>query len=192
MIDTITKPRILPADWTPTCAQQHGCPACRNGRSHEAQALRNVRALMCEAVQRHACSLDDLVKALDEAGRRHTALPRRVLQDLRAGCRSAPECELRDLIASSSLLPEPRWNRPLPGARGIYPDACWPEVRLVIEVDSRSFHGFGDAPGRTERRRAEYARLGWRVLPVTPQRIREDPAGLLAEIEAAYRAAELG
>ncbi|NED98554.1 hypothetical protein [Phytoactinopolyspora halotolerans] len=189
VVDTITRPRLLPAGWSATCAHDDGCPACRGGRSHAADALRNVRALMCEAVQRDACTVDGLRRALDQAGRRHTALARRVLDDLDIGCRSAPECELRDLIRTSSILPEPLWNRPLPGARGIYPDACWPEARLVIEVDSRSFHGFGDAPGRTERRRAEYARLGWRVLPVTPQRIRQDPAGLLAEIEAAYQAA---
>ena len=68
------------------------------------------------------------------------------------------------------------------------PDACWAEARLVVEVDSRSFHGFGDAPRRTEERRARYASLGWRVLPVSPARLRGEPQAVLREIEAAYLA----
>ncbi|NED96293.1 DUF559 domain-containing protein [Phytoactinopolyspora alkaliphila] len=130
----------------------------------------------------------DLVAELAAAARNHTALARRVLSDLEAGCRSAPECELRDLIATSRTVPPARWNQLLPGARGIYPDACWPEARLVVEVDSRAFHGFGDAPERTERRRARYASMGWTVLPVALRRIRTEPEQVLAEIEAAYRA----
>jgi very-short-patch-repair endonuclease len=59
-------------------------------------------------------------------------------------------------------------------------------LNLVVEVDSRSFHGFGDAPERTERRRARYAELGWRVLPVSPGRLRVDPKRVKCEIEAAY------
>lgn len=82
----------------------------------------------------------------------------------------------------------PRWNQPLPGHRGIHPDACWEHARLVVEVDSRSFHGFGDAPARTEERRAPYATLGWRVLPVSPARLRAEPAAVLREIEAAQLA----
>lgn len=115
-------------------------------------------------------------------------MARQVMDDLNAGCRSAPECELRDLVHTSKVLPEPRWNRVLPGARGIYPDACLPEARLVIEVDSRAFHGFGDAPERTERRRARYAELGWLVVPISPTRLRREPAAVLREIEAAYLA----
>ncbi|MGH8829161.1 MAG: hypothetical protein ACRDVZ_16480, partial [Jiangellaceae bacterium] len=100
----------------------------------------------------------------------------------------APECELRDLVGTSRILPEARWNRVLPDQRGMYPDACWPQARLVVEVDSRSWHGFGDAPQRTEERRARYAALGWTVLPVSPARLRSDPRGVLRQIEAAYLA----
>jgi hypothetical protein len=188
VIDTITKASLLPADWRAACPAGTGCPSCRRGPSHEVQALRNIRALMCESVQRGQCSVADLAKHLAATGRRHTALARRVLNDLEAGCRSAPECELRDLVSTSRVLPPPRWNQPLPGARGIYPDACWPDARLVVEVDSRAFHGFGDAPERTERRRAKYAALGWTVLPVAPRRIREEPVVVLRELEAAYLA----
>jgi hypothetical protein len=188
VVDTVIRPRRLPADWQPSCVNTDGCPVCWKGPPHHVRALRNVRALMCESVQRNRCTVADLAAELAANPRNHSALARRVLADLQAGCRSAPECELRDLIATSRWLPPPRWNQPLPGARGVYPDACWPEARLVVEVDSRAFHGFGDAPERTERRRARYASLGWTVLPVAPRRIRAEPDQVLAEIEAAYQA----
>lgn len=149
-------------------------------------ALRNVRALMCEVVQRRSAGLVDLRAEALAARGQGSALVRVALADIEAGCRSAPECELRDLVRRSRILPEPHWNRPLPGVRGIVPDACWDECRLIVEVDSRSFHGFGDAPERTEHRRARLAALGWLVLPVSPARLRADPAAVLAQIEAAY------
>ena len=151
------------------------------------RSLQDVRAMLCEPVQLGLISPDDLVAAVAEGRRAGTALTRRALQDIAAGCRSAPECELRDLVLSSRLLPEPRWNQPLPGhGRGVpTPDACWPEARLVVEVDSVEWHRLGDAPEKTERRRARYAALGWRVLPVSPRRLREQPMAVLCEIEAA-------
>ncbi|NEE02869.1 hypothetical protein [Phytoactinopolyspora halotolerans] len=188
VIDTLTKVRWLPVDWQMDCRHDEGCPQCWRGVTHRASAVRNTRALMCEAVQRNKCTVDELAAELSTTRRIDTAIVRSVLGDLAAGCRSAPECELRDLVATSAILPQPRWNRVLPGARGIYPDACWPEARLVVEVDSRAFHGFGDAPARTERRRARYAELGWTVFPVAPSRIRREPDRVLAEIEAAYLA----
>lgn len=149
---------------------------------------RDVRALMCEVVQRRRATVAELRVEVDATPRRGAAQARRVIADIEAGCRSAPECELRDLVLSSRVLPEPRWNRVLPGQRGIVPDACWVQAQLVVEVDSRSFHGFGDAPRRTEERRARYAAWGWRVLPVSPARLRSEPAAVLTEIEAAYLA----
>lgn len=150
--------------------------------------LRDTRALMCEVVQRRSATVAELRTEVDAAPRRGGAPARQGIEDIVAGCRSAPECELRDLVLTSRLLPEPRWNRALPGQRGIVPDACWPQARLVVEVDSQSFHGFGDAPRRTEERRARYAALGWRVLPVSPARLRSEPQAVLREIEAAYLA----
>jgi very-short-patch-repair endonuclease len=191
VVDTVTLPHRLPADWNPACTTG-GCPTCSNGPGHASIALRNVRALMCEVVQRRRTDVATLQSELAAAARRGGPLARSALTDILAGCRSAPECELRDLVLTRRDLPEPRWNRPLPGHRDIVPDACWPEARLVVEVDSRSFHGFSDAPERTERRRARYASLGWRVLPVSPARLRSDPNAVLEEIVAAYRAGRSG
>ena len=183
VVDALVRADRLPPDWRPSCSSPTGCPACG---THRVLALRNARAVMCEVVQRRIASLASLRAQVRGAPRRGGSLVREAMADIDAGCRSAPECELRDLIRRSAVLPEPRWNQRLPGARGIVPDACWPQARLVVEVDSRSWHGFGDAPRRTEQRRAKYAALGWRVLPVAPARIRADAANVLREIEAAY------
>ncbi|TDD68218.1 hypothetical protein E1262_16645 [Jiangella aurantiaca] len=189
VVDTVVRCTHLPADWRPRCSRTGGCPACwRDPRHHRELALRNTRALMCEAVQRRRTTLTGLRAEVAAAPRRGGALARLAMQDIDAGCRSAPECELHDLVRTSRLLPEPRWNQPLPGHRGIHPDACWQHALLVVEVDSRSFHGFGDAPARTEERRARYPTLGWRALPVSPARLRAEPAAVLREIEAAYLA----
>ncbi|RIQ13690.1 hypothetical protein DY240_25460 [Jiangella rhizosphaerae] len=191
VVETVVRSDHLPADWRPVCSRADGCPGCwHQPEQHRELALRNVRALLCEAVQRRRTTLTALRAEVAAAPRRGGALARLAMKDIEAGCRSAPECELRDLIRTSRLLPEPRWNRPLPGHRGIYPDACWERVHLVVEVDSRSFHGFGDAPARTEQRRARYAALGYRVLPVSPARLRAEPAAVLREIEAAYVAGD--
>ncbi|TDC51345.1 hypothetical protein E1212_12155 [Jiangella ureilytica] len=177
VVDAIVLPRPQPPEWTPALPRA---------------ALRNIRALMCEAVQRRKATLTELRAEALAARKRGSALVRVAMADIEAGCRSAPECELRDLVRRSRILPEPLWNRPLPGVRGIVPDACWPERRLIVEVDSRSFHGFGDAPERTEHRRARLAMLGWVVLPVSPARLRADSAGVLTQLEAAYVAAGRG
>jgi len=150
--------------------------------------LREVRALLCEPVQRGMVTPAALVDELAAGESAGSALPRRALADVAAGCRSAPECERRDLVRTSRILPDARWNQPLPGASGLVPDACWPEARLIVEIDSAEWHRLGDAPERTERRRARLAALGWLVIPVSPRRLREEPALVLREIESAYRA----
>ncbi|WP_129710922.1 hypothetical protein [Haloactinopolyspora alba] len=126
-----------------------------------------------------------LIAEYDVVDPRGLSLARHALDDVRAGCRSAPECELRDLICRSTTLPEPVWNKPLPGAADIVPDAYYEQARLALEVESMEWHRYGDAAESTERRRAKYASLGWRVLPVSPRRIREDPVAVRTEIEDA-------
>lgn len=152
---------------------------------HEVTDLRAARATLCEVVQRGLATPDELT-AIATQLHRYMTFVRQALTDVSAGCRSAPECELRDLIATSDILPDPAWNQPLPDDRSLHPDGCWSEARLVIEVDSVEWHRFGDRPEQTERRRARYAALGYRVIPISPRRLREDPRSVLAEIEAAY------
>jgi very-short-patch-repair endonuclease len=119
---------------------------------------------------------------------RGSRLLRIAVADVIAGCRSAPECELRALVLRSRVLPEPQWNRPLPDLPDISPDGWWEEARLVLEVDSVEHHSLGPDAEHTQRRQARLAAAGWTVLPIGPRRIRREPVPLLLEIEAAYRA----
>lgn len=189
-IARIRRTRILPAARQVRsfpCAppERAAVDACR-----DQLVLRPVRALLCEIVQRGLATPDQLVATLAGGPSAGSALPRRALEDVMAGCRSAPECELRDLLSGSHVLPEARWNHPLPDPRGagLVPDARLDEARLVIEIDSVEWHRFGETPEMTERRRARLAALGWTVLPVSPRRIRKEPVAVLGEIEAAYLA----
>lgn len=153
--------------------------------ARSAGALPMVRAVLCEVVQRRLATADRLSTELARVDSRGMANARRAVGDILGGCRSAPECELRDIVRSSRDLPEPVWNQPLPDAPDIVPDGYIEELRLVLEVESMEHHQFGDAPERTERRRARLASLGWRVYPVSPRRLRDEPSIVLAEIEAA-------
>lgn len=157
--------------------------ACRDVKS-----LRNVRAVLCEVVQRQLTKVERLAAEFGDVDRRGMEHARRALEDVLAGCRSAPECELRDLIRASTIIGEPVWNEPLPDDDSLIPDGYYRAARLALEVDSFEHHGLGDGPEHTEQRRARYASLGWRVLPISPVRIRQEPKALLAEIEAAVLA----
>lgn len=164
------------------------------GARRHARLVRDTRALLCEVVQRQKASVADLVAELNVARSPGNTIARRAMEDIVAGCRSAPECELRDLIKTSKILPEPRWNRPLPGYRperrrdALTPDACFREARLVVEVDSVEWHRIGPRQEQTEKRRARYAELGWLVISVSPYRIRNEPDAVLRDIEQTYLA----
>ncbi len=178
-------PEIREIAGIPTaCPERAVLDVCRGMSS-----LRHVRALACEAVQRGLTTPDRLRGELGGARWKGSKLVRRALDDIAAGCRSAPECELRDVVRRSRILGEPRWNQVLPGSKQVIrPDACWEDARVVVEIDSVEWHRFGDAVEQTERRRALYAALGWTVVPISPRRLREEADTVVGEIEAAVTA----
>lgn len=118
VVDAVVRADRRPPDWKSVCPAQRYCAECRRGAVHNETALRNVRAVMCELVQRRRATVAELRTEIAGAPRRGGALARRVMADIDAGCRSAPECELRDLVRRSRVLPQPRFNRELPGVRG--------------------------------------------------------------------------
>lgn len=158
--------------------------------------LRDVRALMCEAVQRGRTTVERLHDRLREGPSRGSALPRRTLADLRAGCRSAPECELRDLLLTSTVICDVEFNAKVEvdGLVVGVPDALVRRLRLAFEVDSEEHHAIGEDQERTMRRRVGFAARQWMVVSFSPRRIRAEPAAVLRDAESVYlaRAAELG
>jgi hypothetical protein len=72
-------------------------------------SLRDVRAVVADAVQRDKCAISHLAAELSKGSAKGSALFREALADVAAGVRSAAEGDLKDLLARSGL-PMPLFN----------------------------------------------------------------------------------
>lgn len=152
--------------------------------------LRSVRALVAEAVQRGFTTVARMERELDRGSRPGSGLVRRVVEEVAAGVRSAPEAEFRDAVAAA-LLPEPLWNHDLYDVTGRWlgrPDAWWPAARLAYEIDSVRWHLSPEDWERTVRKHNRMQAAGVTVLHASPARLRADRSDLLVELAAAYSA----
>lgn len=150
---------------------------------------RTVRAVLASAVQRRQVSLELLdaeVKIAPARGRRRLV---RVLEELHAGIRSAPEGDVRGLVQSSDILPEPLYNPllRLPCGRKISPDLLIKEAALVHETNGRGPHfEEEDAFESMQERHDVMTVAGLTVLHNSPRRIGRNGPHVLGEIEACY------
>jgi very-short-patch-repair endonuclease len=152
-------------------------------------SLRDVRAVVAGAVQARHCPISALARELDEGPRRHSALLRQAIAEVRDGIRSVTEAEFRDLLRRARL-PTPMFNASIFAGRTFLAtvDAWWPDAAVAAEVDSREWH-LGPADWeRTMRRHDAMTARGILVLHFTPRVIRTDPASVVAEIRDAIRA----
>ncbi|WP_181771740.1 hypothetical protein [Amycolatopsis pittospori] len=154
------------------------------------RAVEPVGSLLVEAIQRGRCSPEALTRELNTGSKRGTAIPRRILgewKDLHS------VAEARAKILSQSLLVRPsHWNPEICDSRGGYigrPDAWWDDVALAWEIDSFDFHFYRDDYRRTILRNTRYATAGITVVQTLPSQLLKDPAGVLAELNAAHLAA---
>jgi hypothetical protein len=146
--------------------------------------IREIRAMIASAVQRHDCPLAALARELDQGQRRHSAGLRRVLEEVADGVRSVAEAEFRDLIKRAGL-PEPTFNARLFTAGGDFiasPDAWWATEGVAAEIDSREWHLNPDGWEHTMRRHARMSSHGILVLHFAPRQIRVSPASVTATI----------
>jgi hypothetical protein len=160
--------------------------ACRRLRS-----LDPARALITEAVQRRRLAPYGLLREMELGSQRGTAVPREVLKDIVTGARSVAEIDAIRVWERTGL-PKPAWNASLRNLRGEHvaiPDA-WFDVGLAWEIDSYQFHFQREDYANTISRNARYAAAGVTVLQTLPNRLREAPESVAAELIAAYRAAE--
>ena len=152
--------------------------------------LRQVRAVVADAVQKGRCPLSLLVHELAAGPIRGSALLRQVLAEVADGVRSGAEADFMDLI-KRARLPMPLFNARLYDADGsliAIPDAWWPEAGVAAEVDSREWHLTPADWQRTMHRHAQMSRQGIIVLHFTPREIRSDPAAVIAAITDAIKA----
>jgi hypothetical protein len=153
--------------------------------------LQVVRAIMTEAVQRAFVSIEALDEEIHRAARSRTALARRVLPEIVAGVRSAPEAELRVITSRSTILPTVLWNPCLVNAQGTRlprPDAWIPDAAMGLEVNSWTYHAGRDGWDSTLSRSNDLIELGAAVVHITPTEIQTRPARVLRRIERTYLA----
>jgi hypothetical protein len=148
--------------------------------------IRDVRALVADAVQRRKCTVQQLADELREGPKQGSCALRAALEEVADGVASIAEGDLRKLIKSGGL-PAPLYNPRLfvGDAFLAQPDAWWAEAGVVAEVDSREWHLSPERWQRTQARHAAMSAHGILVLPYAPRRIRADGAAVVAEIRAA-------
>lgn len=151
--------------------------------------LRAARALLAGVVQNGCCAPWQLDQELSGGPVQHSALMRSVLAEVADGVRSAPEADLRHLIKKAGM-PMPLFNPRLYLPSGAFiacPDAWWPEAGVAAEVDSKRWHLSPDDWEHTMDRHDRLSQYSIVTLHFTPQRLRSDPAFVVARLRNAYR-----
>jgi len=150
-------------------------------------SLRDVRAMVADAVQHAHCTVPDLSAELSNGPSVGSKLFREALTDVADGIHSAAEGDLKDLLAKSGL-PMPLFNASIYDNDGTFiarPDAWWPTYGVAVEVDSHEWHLSPHDHTRTLERQRQMGKYGIVVLPFTPKDIRTQPADVINTIRRA-------
>ena len=148
--------------------------------------LRDVRAVVADAVQLGRCTVGQLTEELRIGPVKGSALFRSVLAEVADGIRSTAEGDLRDVIRTVRL-PTPLFNPSLYDGDVFLgkPDAWWPDAGVAGEVDSREWHLSPEDWDRTRRRHDRMAAAGIILLHFSPAQIRREPAEVAQMIKGA-------
>ena len=148
--------------------------------------VRDVRAVVADAVQRGRCTVADLGTELREGPVKGSAMFRSVLAEVADGIRSAAEGDLRNLIRAARL-PTPLYNASLYNGDDFIarPDAWWPEAGVAAEVDSYEWHLSPADADRTRKRHDRMGAAGIIPLHFSPRQIRRERAEVVRLIKDA-------
>jgi hypothetical protein len=148
--------------------------------------VRDVRAVVADAVQRGRCTVAGLAAELKEGPVRGSATFRSVLGEVAEGIRSAAEGDLRDLIRAARL-PAPLYNASLYAGEVFIarPDAWWPEAGVAAEADSYEWHLSPADADRTRLRHDVMCAAGIIPLHFSPRQIRRESAEVVRLIRDA-------
>ena len=138
--------------------------------------LRDVRAVVADAVQLGRCTVGQLAEELRTGPVKGSAMFRSVLAEVADGTRSTAEGDLRNVIRTARL-PKPLFNPSLYDGDVFLgkPDAWWPDAGVAGEVDSREWHLSPEDWDRTRRRHDRMAAVGIIVLHFSPARSAASP-----------------
>jgi very-short-patch-repair endonuclease len=126
-----------------------------------------------------------LLAAIDRAPHRAGVASVRAILGQPGGAkrtRSGGERAMLRLIRAAGL-PEPRTNHPVAGFDA---DFCWPEQRLIVEVDGHNFHSDRRTIERDHRRDVVHKDAGYEVLRFTGRQRDDEPLYVAAVIARAY------
>jgi len=145
--------------------------------------LRDVRAVVADAVQRGRCTVRELATELTGGPIRRSAMFRSVLTEVAEGIGSVAEGDLRDLI-KKARLPTPLFNASLYAGDTFIamPDAWWPQAGVAAEVDSYAWHLSPEDSDRTKKRHDLMFSVGILPLHFSPKQIRREPAEVVRMI----------
>jgi hypothetical protein len=147
----------------------------------------DVRHVVCDAVQRRACTVAELTEELEAGPAAGSALFREALAEIGDGVRSVAEADFRLLILRSPL-PRPVFNAQLFDADGIFiatVDAWWQQAGVAAEIDSRAYHLAAEDQDRTTDRHDELTAHGILPLHFPPKRIKTDAPGIIRQLQSA-------
>ncbi|MCH5643171.1 DUF559 domain-containing protein [Gordonia sp. ABSL49_1] len=111
-----------------------------------------------------------------------------LLVDKRA--ESPPECWVAHLMFKAEL-PTPDVQIKVADESGwVFAkiDLGYEALRIGIEYDGEDFHSTPEQQAHDEERQAKLEELGWIIIRVDKKRLREDPFGVVVEINTALRA----
>ncbi len=149
----------------------------------------DVRHVVCDAVQRRACTVAELTEELQAGPAAGAVLFREALAEIGDGVRSVAEADFRLLILRSPL-PRPMFNARLFDADGIFiatVDAWWQKAGVAAEVDSRAYHLAAEYQDRTTNRHDELTAHGILPLHFPPKRIKTDAPGIIRQLQSAIK-----
>jgi hypothetical protein len=151
-----------------------------------ARAQRRPRALatLDAALRSGTCSRGELWRAaIEQAGRRGIVAVRELLPLADARAESPMESETR-LAIIDSALPMPELQHELVDGNGELRrlDFAWPEHRVALEYDGIDWHSDPDALRRDRRRQQALQDIGWSVIAIVADDVRNQPWKFVARI----------
>lgn len=139
------------------------------------------------AVRAKQVTADDLTAALEASTGAWAERPRTVAA-LLAPADSVLESLAAALFHEAGLTPRRQFDISDPHGQPVATvDFCWPEARLVVEVDGFAFHSDREAYRRDRKRLNALAQRGWRVLRLTWEDVVGHPAVAVALVVSTLR-----
>ncbi|MBX7433011.1 hypothetical protein JDV09_12970 [Mycobacterium sp. Y57] len=156
-----------------------------------ARSLRRPRALatLDAALRSGTCGLPDLWRAaVEQQGRRGIVAVRDLLALADARAESPMESEAR-LVMLDGGLAVPQLQYEIVDGNGDLRrlDFAWPEFRVAAEYDGVAWHSGADALLADRRRQNALMDVGWAVVPIVFEDVRQRSRELVARIDGQLR-----